>query len=62
MHVLIGVGRCDAAVGDPRVEPVEGVQHPLQFVVVQVAGRRERVGVSARSGDVVLGETPVEVG
>jgi hypothetical protein len=34
---------------------------PLCLIVIQVAGRKKRLGVCSRSSNVVLGQSPIKV-
>ncbi len=61
MHVFIVGPRLQTAVCPARLDLVEALEHPHQFVVGEVAGRGEGASVRPRAPDVVAAQLPVEV-
>lgn len=61
VHVLVGDGAGEGAVGDVRFEPVQAFEHPRQLVVREQPGLVQHARVRTRTGDVVRREPPVEV-
>ncbi|GAA3111009.1 hypothetical protein GCM10020254_66400 [Streptomyces goshikiensis] len=61
VHVLVGDGAGEGAVGDIGFEPVQARDHAVEFVGREQARLGEHPGVGAGAGDVVGRETPVEV-
>ncbi len=61
VHVLVGRRRREVPAGDVALEPVEGLHHLRELVVVQQPGPVQDAGVGPRRGQVVRRQPPVEV-
>ncbi|CAM5744773.1 hypothetical protein SHIRM173S_10772 [Streptomyces hirsutus] len=61
VHVLVGDGAGERAVGDVRLQPVEALDHAGELVLGEQARSVQHACVRPRTGDVVGREPPVEV-
>src|SRR5690606_19121960 len=61
VHVLVGDGAGEGAVGDVRLQPVEAGDHAGQLVLGEQSRGVQNARVGAGTGDVVRRQAPVEV-